>query len=57
MTTAAGFIYSTELAKRNLTDEQFVDMLYRTFFDRQADAAGRKYWIGKLASGSSSRTS
>ena len=53
MTTAAGFIYSTELAKRNLTDEQFVDMLYRTFFDRQADAAGRKYWIGKLASGSS----
>ena len=46
-----GFIGSQEFIGRNLSDEYFVDVLYRVFFNRTPDDAGREYWLSELASG------
>lgn len=48
---AKGFVLSAEMERRNLSDSQFVDMLYKTFFDRAADANGKAYWMNLLANG------
>lgn len=50
---AKNFIMSDELANKNLDDGSYVDMLYRTFFNREAEAAGKAYWVDKLAEGHS----
>ncbi len=50
---AQGFITSKEFTKRNLSDSKYLDVLYRTFFDRDADAEGQKTWMGKLDAGMS----
>ena len=42
------FLTSPEFLGKNKTDEQFVDTLYRTFFDREADDEGRAFWIKKI---------
>ena len=44
-------IDSGEFSARGLNDGQFVEVLYRTFFDREADQAGKDFWMGKLGSG------
>ncbi|MCM1128252.1 MAG: DUF4214 domain-containing protein [Lachnospiraceae bacterium] len=41
---AQGFIGSVEFANRDLDDDEFLDVLYRTFFDREADIEGKLYW-------------
>lgn len=48
---AYGFIMSREFQYRNTGNEEFVDILYHTFFDRTADAGGRSGWLGELAAG------
>ncbi len=53
---AQGFIFSQEFIDRNTTDEQFVTILYKTFFGRDADEAGMNYWLGQLSSGTMDRT-
>lgn len=50
---AQGFIGSVEFANRNLDDDEFLDVLYRTFFDREADAEGKLYWLLYLWAGGS----
>ena len=50
---AYGFILSQEFEGRNLTDEQYVDTLYRTFFDREPDEGGKSGWLDELAKGTS----
>lgn len=45
------FLNSPELAARNVSDDEFVKILYDVFFQRLPDAAGYKYWIGQLGSG------
>lgn len=54
-TDAAGmaynFIMGEEFALRNLNDEQFVDVLYKTFLDRDADESGQTYWVYVLQCG------
>ena len=52
---AHGFIFSDELNKKELSDEEFVDTLYATFFDKPADEAGKADWLGQLSSGTSTR--
>ncbi len=47
------FILGEEFALRNLTDEQYVDVLYHTFFNRDADEGGKELWLAVLASGQS----
>ena len=48
---AWGFVMSTEFKNRKLSDEQFVDVMYKTCFDRAADAAGKEYWLSELKQG------
>ncbi len=50
---ARGFIGSEEFKNRNLSDEAYVDTLYNTFFDRDADAGGKTNWLQALSSGAS----
>ena len=50
---ALGFFKSQEFINKNLTNEQFVDILYQTLFDRQGDTDGRNNWINQLNSGTS----
>ncbi|MCQ2516919.1 MAG: DUF4214 domain-containing protein [Saccharofermentans sp.] len=52
---AWGFVFSNEMANKNLNNEQFVRVLYRAFLGREADPTGLQYWLNKLASGSSRR--
>ncbi len=48
---AEEFVLGEEFAMRGLTDEQYVDTLYRTVFGREADAEGKELWLAVLASG------
>ena len=50
---AAGFLFSDEFKNRNLDDESYIDILYRVFLGREADAAGKAYWQEKLQNGMS----
>ena len=47
---AIGFlIEAPEFLNRQLSDSDFVDVLYKTFFDRSADEGGKAFWMGHLA--------
>lgn len=48
-----GFFHSKEFYNRNLSDDQYVKVLYRTFLDREYDRAGYDYWMSRLAAGAS----
>ena len=48
---AIGFFASKEYSDRHQTDEEFIDTLYHTFFDRKADEGGQAYWSKKLKEG------
>lgn len=48
---AWGFIASAEFQNRNLSDSDYVNTLYRTFFDREGDAEGKANWMDALAGG------
>lgn len=50
-----GFFHSAEFLNQRLTNEEYVKVLYRTFLDREYDAAGLRYWLGNLNSGAMSR--
>jgi len=48
---AFGFIFSPEFVGKNLSNSDYVDTLYRTFFNREPDEGGKADWMNKLASG------
>ena len=50
-----GFFHSKEFLNKNLSDEEYIKVLYRTFFDREYDEAGLQYWLSQLRTGSMSR--
>ena|GEM_PF-4342310 len=50
---AYGFFFSPEMRDRNLTDEQFVTILYNTLMDREPDPHGFAAWVGQLNGGES----
>ncbi len=52
---ADGFINSQEFANRNLSNEAYVKVLYRAFFNREADEGGFNVWMNELAKGVSRR--
>lgn len=52
---AEQFIFSEEFIGRNTNDTEFVTILYKTFFGRDADQAGLDYWLGQLSSGTMTR--
>ena len=45
------FFNSQEFYNRNLSNEEFVKTLYRTFLDREAESSGLRYWTGLLNAG------
>lgn len=47
---AQGFIFSPEFENRGTSDEEFLKILYRTFFDREPDSDGMAYWLDQLSS-------
>ncbi|MCQ2483513.1 MAG: DUF4214 domain-containing protein, partial [Clostridia bacterium] len=50
-----GFIFSSEYANKNTTNEQFVTDMYSMFFGREADEAGYNYWLEQLNAGTATR--
>lgn len=54
---AANFIASTEARQLHgeLSNAQYIDKLYTFALDREADAAGRAYWLGQLENGAIDR--
>lgn len=52
---AQGFIFSQEFENRHTSDQEFVTILYKTFFGREPDEAGMNYWLGQLSSGAMDR--
>jgi|GEM_PF-226441 len=49
------FLCSEEMTKRNLSNEDFVEVLYKTFFDRASEPNGKGYWVGELNSNKKTR--
>ena len=50
---AYGFFFSAEFQNANLSNEEFILRLYRTFLDRDPDNGGYAYWLQRIADGAS----
>ena len=50
---AEAFFLSREYLDRNTSDDEFVETLYRAFFNRNSDFDGKQGWLGALQRGSS----
>ena len=50
---AKGFVFSSEFLNKNTPDDEYVQILYRAFFDREPDPAGKQGWLDALTSGAS----
>ena len=50
-TLAEGFIMSDEFKGRGVSNEDFLTIMYKTFFNREADEGGYNDWLGKLQAG------
>lgn len=48
--TVYGFIHSNEFQGKNLSDGDYVDILYATLLDRTADSKGHTDWVNVLQS-------
>ena len=48
---AHGFFFSNEFIGQNVSNEEYVNRLYRTFMGREADADGFNAWVSQLRSG------
>ena len=48
-----GFFTSPEFLAKDVSNDEYVKILYRTFFDREYDQAGYDDWMNRLAKGTS----
>ena len=48
---ANGFIYSQEFISKNTTDNEYLTILYKAFFNRDPDKAGFDLWVAELNNG------
>ncbi|MBO4636699.1 MAG: DUF4214 domain-containing protein [Clostridiales bacterium] len=48
---AHGFFFSNEFINQNVSNEEYVTRLYRTFMDREPEAAGYEAWVAQLNNG------
>ena len=46
-----GFVMSNEFISRELSDEEYVVVLYKTCLNRTSDRGGRNYWLNRLRAG------
>ena len=47
----ASFFLSDEMTSYALSNDEFLNRLYLTFMDREADADGAAYWLGVMSAG------
>ena len=52
---AEQFVFSLEANTKELSDEQFVKLLYNCMMDREPENDGLTYWTGQLSSGQMTR--
>ncbi len=45
------FFESDEFKSKNLSNEEFLKIIYRTIFQREPDKEGASYWLSKLSKG------
>jgi hypothetical protein len=45
------FLFSEEVTEKNLSNEEFVKILYRAFMGREAEEDGLNYWVEQLENG------
>ena len=50
-----GFLHSDEFTNQNLSNEEFVTRMYRTFLNRAPEKAGLKDWVNRLETGEVTR--
>ena len=50
---AYGFVFSDEFLKKDLSDKEYIKVLYRVFMDREADGGGLGSWEKVLKEGKS----
>ncbi len=48
---AYGFIFSAEFEEKNTRNSEFLEVLYKAFFDRNPDPSGRDIWLAELDAG------
>lgn len=48
---AYGFVFSNEFTSKNLSDEEYIKVLYRLFLNREADTSGLQSWKQVMVSG------
>ncbi len=48
---SAGFLLGEEFVGKNYTDSEYINVLYKTFFGREADEGGEAYWRSILDGG------
>jgi len=53
---AHDIVTSEEFTNRGTTNDEFVEIMYKAFFDRTSEASGKAYWTGRLAAGTSRYT-
>ena len=53
---AEQFVFSNEMLDKNLSDAEFVKVLYRSMMGREADEAGLNGWVSQLQGGFISRS-
>lgn len=45
------FVNSDEFLSRGLSDNDYLDIMYKAFFNREPDAGGKVYWMNRLQEG------
>jgi len=50
---AYGFVFSPEFLNKNSSNEEYLQILYEAFFNRQPDEAGRQGWLDAMKNGAS----
>jgi hypothetical protein len=50
---AYGFVFSIEFLEKETTNEEYLQVLYEAFFDRQPDSAGLQQWLDAMENGAS----
>ena len=53
VSVAYGFIFSAELQGKSLSNEDYIEIMYKAFFGRKSDAAGKADWLAKMNAGMS----
>ena len=52
---AEGFLFSNEFTGKNVSNSEYVTILYRLFFNREPDQAGFDSWVALLNNGTNNR--